>query len=152
MKVVANYKVLCNDGTYDVGNGKNAPCINKGGQKQINPIEGGQAFMLPKTLEERNIAMAQTTGKRDIFTSSNLNMFAKASIVPIGLYAFSKYQKYDTKKTLKVTIIGSVVILGAVVLNGLSGAWSGTTYLDSLMGKSKKPLEPTPMPQLKVAI
>ena len=102
-----------------------------------------QDFMLPKTLEERNISMAQTTGKRDIFTSSNLNMFAKASIVPIGLYAFSKYQKYDTKKTLKVTIIGSVVILGAVVLNGLSGAWSGTTYLDSLMGKSKKPLEPS---------
>lgn len=102
----------------------------------------------PKSLEERNIAMAQTTGKRDIFTSSNLNMFAKASIVPIGLYAFSKYNKYDTKKTLKVTIIGSVVILGAVVLNGLSGAWSGTTYLDSLMGKSKKPLEPNLIPKV----
>ena len=27
------------------------------------------------------------------------NTLAKASIVPIGLYAFSKYNKYDTKKT-----------------------------------------------------
>jgi hypothetical protein len=106
--------------------------------------------MLPKTLEERNIAMAQTTGKKNIFTSGNLNMFAKASIVPIGLYAFSKYQKYDTKKTLKVTIIGSVVILGAVVLNGFSGAWTGTTFLDTLIGKSKKPLEPSIIPKPKV--
>jgi hypothetical protein len=79
--------------------------------------------------------------------NSLIKTLAKASIVPIGLYAFSKYNKYDTKKTLKVTIIGSVVILGAVVLNGFSGAWSGTTFLDSLIGKSKKPLEPTIIPK-----
>jgi hypothetical protein len=78
-----------------------------------------------------------------------IKTLAKASIVPIGLYAFSKYNKYDTKKTLKVTIIGSVVILGAVILNGFSGAWSGTTFLDSLIGKSKKPLEPNIIPKEK---
>jgi hypothetical protein len=49
---------------------------------------------------------------------------AKASIVPIGLYAFSKYNEYDTKKTIKVTIIGSVVIFSAIVINEFSG-WSG---------------------------
>lgn len=46
---------------------------------------------------------------------------AKASVVPIGLYAFSKYKDYDSKKTMKVTIIGSLVILGAIVINELSG-------------------------------
>lgn len=50
-----------------------------------------------------------------------------ASLVPIGLYAFSKYKDYDSKKTKKVVIIGSVVILGALVVDGLSGMWSGNT-------------------------
>lgn len=52
---------------------------------------------------------------------------AKASVVPIGLYAFSKYKDYDSKKTKKVVLIGSVVILGALVVNGISGMWSGNT-------------------------
>ena len=32
---VANteFKVACKDGTFDIGNGKVAPCVNKGGQK-----------------------------------------------------------------------------------------------------------------------
>jgi hypothetical protein len=96
-----------------------------------------------KLEEEKKIA--------EMKKNAMIKTLAKASIVPIGLYAFSKYQKYDTKKTLKVTIIGSVIILGVVVLNGFSGAWSGTTYLDSLMGKSKKPLEPNKpyMPQVQ---
>ena len=57
--------------------------------------------------------------------------------VPVGFYAFSKYKKYDNKKTLKVTIIGSVVVLGAIVLNSLTGMWSGTTFMDSKFGKQK---------------
>lgn len=57
--------------------------------------------------------------------------------VPLGFYAFSKYKKYDSKKTLKVTIIGSVVVLGAIVLNGFSGAFSGTTFLERTFGKKK---------------
>ena len=68
---------------------------------------------------------------------SMIKTLAKASIVPIGLYAFSKYNKYDTKKTLKVTIIGSVVILGAVILNGFSGAWSGQSIMDRTFGEKK---------------
>jgi hypothetical protein len=69
---------------------------------------------------------------------ANLTLLAKASIVPIGLYAFSKYNKYDNKKTIKVTIIGSVVILGAVWINGMSGMWSGVTIADTIFGKTKK--------------
>ena len=74
-------------------------------------------------------------------------LIVQASIVPIGLYAFSKYKGYDGKKTAKVTIIGSVIILGAVVINGYSGAWSGVTIADSLLasigiGKKNKILIP----------
>ena len=77
----------------------------------------------------------------------SLRILTKASIVPIGLYAFSKYKGYDSKKTAKVTIIGSVIIFGAVVLNGFSGAWSGETFADSLLakigiGKKSKSLSP----------
>jgi hypothetical protein len=75
--------------------------------------------------------------KKKSITSGNLNMLAKASIVPIGLYAFSKYKKYDNKKTIKVTIIGSVVVLGAIILNGFSGAWSGNSFMDRTFGQQK---------------
>jgi hypothetical protein len=76
-----------------------------------------------------------------------IKLVTGASIVPIGLYAFSKYKGYDSKKTAKVTIIGSVIIFGAVVLNGFSGAWSGETFADSLLakigiGKKSKSLSP----------
>lgn len=94
-----------------------------------------------------NMILEEKEKSNEIRKKNRAKTLAKASIVPIGLYAFSKYQKYDTKKTLKVTIIGSVVILGAVVLNGFSGAWSGTTFLDSLIGKRKKTLEPTIVPK-----
>jgi hypothetical protein len=77
----------------------------------------------------------------------SLRILTKASIVPIGLYAFSKYKGYDGKKTAKVTIIGSVIIFGAVVLNGFSGAWTGETFADRLLakigiGKKSKSLSP----------
>jgi hypothetical protein len=72
-------------------------------------------------------------------------LIVQASIVPIGLYAFSKYKGYDGKKTAKVTIIGSVIILGAVVINGFSGAFSGNTISERLLasigiGKKNKTL------------
>lgn len=38
MKVIANYKVLCNDGSYDVSNGAVAPCLNSGGVKDNTKI------------------------------------------------------------------------------------------------------------------
>jgi hypothetical protein len=58
--------------------------------------------------------------------------------VPLAFYGFSKYKKYDAKKTAKVTIIGSVLVLGAFALNAFSGAWSGETYLDRILGKERK--------------
>jgi hypothetical protein len=81
--------------------------------------------------------------------NNTIIILAKASIVPIALYSFSKYKNYNTKKTIIITTVGTVVILGAVVINGLSGAWSGTTILDSLIGKIKKPDESKLLPQVK---
>lgn len=89
-----------------------------------------------------NIKLEEKKKVSKMKRNATIKQLAKASIVPISLYAFSKYKKYDTKKTLKVTIIGSVVILGVVFLNAFSGAWSGETYLDRLIGKSKKPSLP----------
>jgi hypothetical protein len=68
---------------------------------------------------------------------------AKILAVSTALYAFSKYKGYDSGKTAKVTIIGSVLIIGAVVANGFSGAWDGTTFMESIFGK-KKSVIPTP--------
>jgi len=162
-------KVQCNDGTYSITNGAEAPCLNSGGIKApskfdysgINEILNKGGFpssiniLKPSVISNDKVALSVSNPSlvanmkleeekkfAEMKKKSLANTLAKASIVPIGLYAFSKYNKYDTKKTLKVTIIGSVVILGAVVLNGFSGAWSGTTFLDSLIGKSKKPEEP----------
>jgi hypothetical protein len=81
-----------------------------------------------------------------------------ASLVPIGLYAFSKYKDYDSKKTMKVTIIGSVVILGALVINELSGWGSASNkFSNRLFGLNqdveKKVLQPfaieNPLPEKK---
>jgi hypothetical protein len=134
--------VLCNDGSTQTETSEpNAKvmdaCRNNGGRaenKGINPKLYG------KTPEETKKYLAELESKsvkKDLLTSSNLTFLAKASIVPISFYAFSKYQKYDSKKTLKVTIIGSVVVLGAIVFNSLSGMWSGNTFMDSKFGKQK---------------
>jgi hypothetical protein len=61
--------------------------------------------------------------------------------VPVGFYAFSKYKKYDAKKTAKVTIIGSVVVIGLVILNGFSGAWDGITFMEQVLGKKNRSKE-----------
>jgi hypothetical protein len=107
----------------------------------IKPNDKVPLYVSNPELVAKNI-LEEKEKNNKIRKKNRIENLAKVSIVPIGLYAFSKYQKYDTKKTLKVTIIGSVVILGAVILNGFSGAWSGVTYLDRLIGKSKKTLEP----------
>jgi hypothetical protein len=76
-----------------------------------------------------------STAKRT-FLQRNQTMLITVG-VPLGFYAFSKYKKYDNKKTAKVTIIGSIVVIGLVVLNGFSGAWSGTTFMDRTFGQQK---------------
>jgi hypothetical protein len=120
---VTSNEVFCNDGTKDITNGKKPPCINNGGVKvtvgSVNVPQG--VAQVKQTFLQRNQTMLIAIG------------------VPVGFYAFSKYQKFDNKKTAKVTIIGSVVVLGAIVINGLSGMWSGNTYAKRIFGKQNAP-------------
>ena len=105
-----------------------------------NPLNDVKAIK-PITPEQRKQNELQNEAQNKEFKKKKLEgslmLLAKASVVPIGFYAFSKYKKYDSKKTLKVTIIGSVVVLGAIVLNGFSGAWTGTTFMDRTFGQQK---------------
>jgi hypothetical protein len=133
-------EVTCNDGTKDITNGKKPPCINNGGVKQISPVKLPLSVTNPE-LYKKNIEMSAEKDKK-MRQIGVITLLAKASIVPIGFYAFSKYQKYDNKKTAKVTIIGSVVVLGLVVLNGFSGAFSGTTFIERTFGNKKEKLVP----------
>jgi uncharacterized membrane protein len=58
------------------------------------------------------------------------SMFKLSGIVvgvPLAFVAYSKYKKYDTKKTAKVAVIGSVLVLSAIWVNVFSGAWGGET-------------------------
>jgi hypothetical protein len=128
---VTDTKVLCKDGSYGIDrssvNGKydnSKTCINNGGRAVNQPIVKQNA-----PLQVPQIA------KQTFLEKNSWKLIVVG--VPVGFYAFSKYQKYDIKKTLKVTIIGSVVVLGAMVLNGFSGAWSGTTFMDNTFGKQK---------------
>ena len=113
---INKFEVTCADGTKDVSNGAKAPCTQHGGVKN-EPIN------VPSTAKQTFLEKHQ----------NHLIMVG----VPLGFYAYSKYKKYDGKKTAKVTIIGSVVVLGLVVLNGFSGAWSGTTFMDRTFGQKK---------------
>ena len=72
---------------------------------------------------------------KEMIKIGRLNLLAKLATPPIALYAFSKFNGYDNKKTAKVTIIGSVIIIGAIILNGFSGAWSGNSFMDRTFGK-----------------
>lgn len=105
-----------------------------------NPLNDVKAIkpMTPEERKQNEIGKeAQIKELKKKKLEGSLMLLAKASVVPIGFYAFSKYKKYDSKKTLKVTIIGSVVVLGAIVLNGFSGAWTGNTIMDRTFGQQK---------------
>lgn len=141
--------VLCKDGTTQ--NQLSSPnaryadaCVNNGGRAENTkfPIPADKVpLSVSNPTLVANMKLEEEKKRSEMKKNALIKTLAKASIVPIGLYAFSKYNKYDTKKTLKVTIIGSVVILGAVVLNGFSGAWSGETFFDRLIGKRNEPLK-----------
>lgn len=123
---VTSTPVLCKDGTtknqLSSPMGKYADaCVNNGGRAN-QPIVNAPVNV-PST-------------KKQTFLEKHQNHLIMVG-VPLGFYAFSKYKKYDDKKTAKVTIIGSVVVLGLVVLNGFSGAWTGTTFMDRTFGKQK---------------
>jgi hypothetical protein len=115
--------VTCNDGTKDITNGKKAPCVSNGGVKMTSV-----AVNVPQ-----GVGQAKRT-----FLDEHKNHLIMIG-VPLGFYAFSKYQKYDSKKTLKVTIIGSVVVFGAIFINAMSGFGSGNTYTKRLFGKQNAP-------------
>ena len=91
-------------------------------------------------VEDENKVFLQSGGwvnKQDTKPAVKIPLSVKLSVIPIGFYAFSKYKSFDGKKTAKVTILGSVVVIGLVALNGFSGAWSGTTFMDRTFGKQR---------------
>jgi hypothetical protein len=78
--------------------------------------------------------------KRKLNYESIAKRIAKASIVPIGIYVFSKYSGYDSRKTTKVTIIGSVIIYSLIAFNTLSGVTTGRTFLQKTFNLKRKPV------------
>ena len=57
--------------------------------------------------------------KQEIKISSTLKLVGALSIIPLGLYAFSKHRGYDVKKT--TLIVGSAIALELVLIQGLPG-------------------------------
>ena len=119
MRVDKNYKVLCNDGTYDIGNGVVAPCINRGGQKQSNPIEGGQGFLDRQNELAKQQALLQEAsqigysgltdkvfGKQSNFVSGGGNRFL---ILPTYVILGTIVGRYVAKNMKKSTTLGMVV-------------------------------------------
>jgi hypothetical protein len=106
-------------------------CLNSEGKKV-------GCNTLNQTVVNAPVNVPQTVQVKQTFLQKNQTMLIAVG-VPVGFYAFSKYQKYDSKKTAKVTIIGSVVVFGALVINALSGFGSGNTYAKRLFGKQITP-------------
>jgi hypothetical protein len=126
-----------NDWSYGIP--KNYVNINQPKPADPQVLLKAQEELQKAQLDKLNSATTPTnvpSTAKQTFLEKNQNKLIAIG-VPLGFYAFSKYKKYDGKKTAKVTIIGSVVVLGLVVLNGFSGAWSGTTFMDKTFGKQK---------------
>ena len=75
----------------------------------------------------------------------------RLAVIPVGLYAFSKYKGYDGIKTTKVTIIGSVGIFALIFIDTFSG-WSSPSnrYSQKILrslGLISKPLIKQPIIQ-----
>lgn len=107
----------------------------------INPLGSQNNMILPLSvtnpeLFKKNLEESRAKDEQ-MMAIGRLTTLAKLSVPPIALYAFSKFKGYDNTKAAKVTIIGSVIIIGAIALNGLSGAWSGTTFMDKTFGQQK---------------
>lgn len=107
----------------------------------INPLGSQNNAKLPLSvtnpeLFKKNLEESRAKDKQ-MMAIGRLTTLAKLSVPPIALYAFSKFKGYDNTKTAKVTIIGSVIIIGAIALNGFSGAWSGTSIMDRTFGQQK---------------
>jgi hypothetical protein len=110
-------KVLCNDGTYDIGNGAVAPCINKGGQKQINPIEGGQAFLDRQNEIAQQQALLQESSQMG-YSGLTDKVFGKQ-----GGWSFERPMR-----------LGAYIIVGAVVGRYVAKNMKKSTTLGMVLG------------------
>jgi hypothetical protein len=159
MKFVANYKVLCNDGTYDVNNGVVAPCINRGGQKQSNPIEGGQGFLDRQNELAKQQALLQEAsqigysgltdkvfGKQSNFVSGGGNRFL---ILPTYVILGTIVGRYVAKNMKKSTTLGMVVGGLAPLLALKLTMEYDKKNMPKQEPKQKVAIEPTPMPNKK---
>jgi hypothetical protein len=116
IKPSVSNKVLCNDGTSDISNGKNPPCLNKGGQKQINPIEGGQAFL------DRQIELARQQAVMQEMGAYNNRLTDKV---------FGKEGGWSFERPMR---IGAYIILGAVVGRYVAKNMGKSTTLGMVVG------------------
>jgi hypothetical protein len=58
---ITEFKVACKDGTFDIGNGVVAPCVNKGGQKdnsQVPTKSGDSIFKKLAGAYNKNLIVA----------------------------------------------------------------------------------------------
>lgn len=78
MKVVASNRVLCNDGTYGITNGAEAPCHSAGGVKGQAPIKNRDS--ISKSLFKK------------IAGSYNQNLII-AGVLVAGYFAYKKFKK-----------------------------------------------------------
>jgi hypothetical protein len=116
IKPSVSNKVLCNDGTSDISNGKNPPCLNKGGQKQINPIEGGQAFL------DRQIELARQQAVMQEMGAYNNRLTDKV---------FGKEGGWSFERPMR---IGAYIIIGAVVGRYVAKNMGKSTTLGMVVG------------------
>lgn len=80
------------------------------------------------TLSKQDVYNKSIDESQTLFEKTNnrlkqIPVQLRLAVVPVGLYAFSKYKGYDGKKTAKVTIIGSVGIFALLFIDAMSG-WS----------------------------
>ena len=73
---ITEFKVACKDGTFDIGNGKNAPCVNKGGQKDNSQVPTKTGVSIFKKLAG----------------AYNKNLIV-AGVLVAGYFAYKKFKK-----------------------------------------------------------
>lgn len=167
LKPSVNKKVLCNDGTYDISKGAVAPCINKGGQKQSNPIEGGQGFLDRQNELAKQQALLQEasqigySGLTDKFFSKQSNFVSGGGnrflILPTYVILGAVVGRYVAKNMKKSTTLGMVVGGLAPLLALKLTMEYDKKNMPKQEPKQKVAIEPTPtqkpnkpyMPQIK---
>jgi hypothetical protein len=131
MKVVANYKVLCNDGTYDVGNGAVAPCINNGGIKPIN-VDLSKPFLGKPDLSQQ---IAQQQAQLELARQQALMQeMSQMSYSGVTDKVFGKQSNFVSGGGNRFLILPAYVILGAVVGRYVAKNMGKSTTLGMVVG------------------